>query len=167
MTTHRAEKIEQQQFNIDSPRPATNGTAPTGASRQIEDPNTLHPLGEKIFLDRYALKDGKKETVTVGDTVIVAVNLETGQREIGTVTAMNGKEVTIELRDGDVVERASEHIDKPLETHPSQMLDRVARGMASVEAPEKQTEWEQNFRWLLDGWKFVPGGRILTGAGTD
>jgi len=167
MTTHRTEKIEQQQFNIDSPRPAPNGTAPNGAGQQIEDPNTLHPLGEKIFLDRYALKDGKKESVTVGDTVIVAVNLETGQREIGTVTALNGTEVNIELRDGEVVERTLEHIDKPLETHPAQMLDRVARGMAAVETPDKQAEWEKNFRWLLDGWKFVPGGRILTGAGTD
>src|SRR5690606_13348815 len=35
------------------------------------------------------------------------------------------------------------------------------------ETKEKQAEWQQNFRWLLEGWKFVPGGRILTGAGTD
>jgi ribonucleoside-diphosphate reductase alpha chain len=103
----------------------------------------------------------------VGDTVIVAVNLETGQREIGTVTALNGKEVTIELRDGEVVERPLEHIDKPLETHPSQMLDRVAHGIAQAEVPAKQAEWKKNFRWLLDEWKFVPGGRILTAAGTD
>jgi ribonucleoside-diphosphate reductase alpha chain len=129
--------------------------------------NALHPLGEKIFLDRYALKDGKKETVAGGDTVIVAVNLETGQREIGVVTGTDGKTVTIELRDGEAVERALEHIDKPLETHPSQMLDRVARGMAAVETPEKQAEWQRKFRWLLDDWKFVPGGRILTAAGTD
>ena len=157
MTTHHAEKFEQQQFNTDGNSHQTNGSAPTASKLQIRDANTLHPLGEKIFLDRYALKDGKKETVTMGDTVIVAVNLETGQREIGTVTALNGKNVTIELRDGEVMERALEHIDKPLETHPSQMLDRVARGMATVEAPEKQAEWEKNFRWLLDGWKFVPG----------
>ncbi len=146
-----------------------NGVQPNGTTPFVptDDKNTLHPLGEKIFLDRYALKDGKKESVTVGDTVIVAVNLETGQREIGTVTALNGKEVTIELRDGEVVERALEHIDKPLETHPSQMLDRVAHGIAQAEVPAKQAEWEKNFRWLLDEWKFVPGGRILTAAGTD
>ncbi|MCB0154431.1 MAG: ribonucleoside-diphosphate reductase, adenosylcobalamin-dependent, partial [Anaerolineae bacterium] len=142
--------------------PATNGqAAPAYAT------NTLHPLGEKIFLDRYALKDGKKETVAVGDLVIVAVNLETGQREIGTVKQVNGREVTIELRDGEIVERALENVDKPLETHPSQMLDRVARGLAEIEAPEKQEEWTQNFRWLLDDWKFIPGGRILTAAGTE
>jgi ribonucleoside-diphosphate reductase alpha chain len=131
------------------------------------DATTLHPLGEKIFLDRYALKDGKKETVSVGDAVIVAVNLETGQREIGDIVKLDGNNVTIKLRDGEVVERTIEHIDKPLETHPSQMLDRVAWGLAQIETPEKQDEWQKNFRWLLDEWKFVPGGRILTAAGTD
>ena len=141
-----------------------NGTAPVASALSSPDKNSLHPLGEKIFLDRYALKDGKKESVAVGDTVIVAVNLETGQREIGAVTALNGQNVTIQLRDGDVVERALEYIDKPLETQPAQMLDRVAQGMAAVELPEKQPEWQQKFRWLLDEWKFVPGGRILTAA---
>lgn len=129
--------------------------------------SNLHPLGEKIFLDRYALKDGKKETVQVGDTVIVAVNLETGQREIGTVTALNGKNVSVELREGGAVERSLEHVDKPLETHPSEMLDRVAAGLAKVEQPEKQAEWQEKFRWLLDDWRFVPGGRILAAAGTE
>ncbi|HEX9925620.1 MAG TPA: LAGLIDADG family homing endonuclease, partial [Anaerolineae bacterium] len=146
---------------------ATNGTARDTASPGRRAKNALNPLGEKIFLDRYALKDARKESVAVGDTVIVAVDPETGQREIGTVTTLEGQSLTIELRDGSTVERALEHIDKPLETDPSQMLDRVARGIASVEAPEKQAEWEQNFRWLLDEWKFVPGGRILTAAGTD
>src|SRR5690606_8537825 len=40
--------------------------------------------------------------------------------------------------------------------------------IAEVEpTPEAQAEWSEKFRWLLDGWKFVPGGRILAGAGTD
>ncbi len=148
----------------------TNGTPQSGPAngRPIDGKNNLHPLGEKIFLDRYALKDGAKETIAPGDTVIVAVNLETGQREIGTVTARNDGQVSIELKDGEIVERPVQHIDKPLETHPAQMIDRVARGMAGIEAtPEKQAEWADNFRWLLDEWKFVPGGRILTAAGTD
>ncbi|MCL4301436.1 MAG: adenosylcobalamin-dependent ribonucleoside-diphosphate reductase [Anaerolineae bacterium] len=149
-----------------------NGHKINGAGRFVHETPTLassalHALGEKIFLDRYALKDGKKETVKVGDTVIVAVNLETGQREIGTITALNGREATIQLRDGETVERALEHVDKPLETHPAHMLDRVARGLAEIETPEKQAEWQEKFRWLLDDWRFVPGGRILTAAGTD
>jgi len=130
--------------------------------------NFLSPLGEKIFLDRYALKDGSKQSLAVGDTVIVCVDLKTGQREIGTVHSLSNGVATIELRDGAMVERAVEHIDKPLETLPEQMMERVARGIAAVEATEeKRAEWEKKFRWLLDGWKFVPGGRILAAAGTE
>lgn len=130
--------------------------------------NELHDLGYKIFLDRYAQKDMTRETLAVGDTVIVVVNSETGQREVGTVTALELPRVSITLRDGAVVERDVEHVDKPLETTPEQLMDRVAWGVAQVEAtPEKRAEWEERFRWLLDGWKFVPGGRILAAAGTD
>jgi ribonucleoside-diphosphate reductase alpha chain len=130
--------------------------------------NALHELGYKIFLDRYAQKDMTRETLAVGDTVIVVVNSQTGQREIGEVTAMNLPEVTIKLNDGEVVTRDIENVDKPIETTPDAMMDRVARGIAETEknASLRKT-WSQNFRWLLDDWKFVPGGRILTAAGTD
>ncbi len=130
--------------------------------------NALHQLGYKIFLDRYAQKDMNRETLAVGDTVIVVVDGQTGQREIGTVTALDLPSVTIELLDGTVVERDLENVDKPLETDPAQMMDRVAAGVAAVEAtPELQQEWAKKFRWALDDWKFVPAGRILAAAGTD
>ncbi len=164
MTTQskRTASVKQQNKNG-----LTNGHHPTGIPSVIEN-STLHPLGEKIFLDRYSLKDGKKESVTAGDVVIVAVDLETGQREIGTVTHVEDKEITVRLRDGEIVQRPLEQVDKPLETHPDQMLDRVAHGMAAIEtSPEQQKIWQQNFRWLLDAWKFIPGGRILAAAGTD
>lgn len=132
------------------------------------DRNALHELGYKIFLDRYALKDMTRATLTVGDTVIVVVNPKTGQREVGTVEHLTQSEARIKLLDGEVVTRDIEHVDKPLETRPEQMMDRVAAGIAKIEQTEaKRAEWTDNFRWLLDGWKFVPGGRILTGAGTD
>ncbi len=131
-------------------------------------PNALHDLGYKIFLDRYAQKDMTRQTLAVGDIVIVVINSATGQREIGKITAMNLPEITIELNDGEIVTRDLEHVDKPLETDPGQMMDRVAAGIAEIEAtPELRREWTDNFRWLLEDWKFVPGGRILTGAGTD
>ncbi|MGE0489411.1 MAG: adenosylcobalamin-dependent ribonucleoside-diphosphate reductase [Vulcanimicrobiota bacterium] len=130
--------------------------------------NELSPLGEKIFLDRYALKDGKKESLKPGDTVVAVVDPKTGQREIGSVKTVTGQQVTVTLRDGEEVERALEHVDKPIETTVEEMMDRVARGAAVVEStPEKQQQWEQEFRSLLQGWKFTPGGRILTACGTD
>lgn len=130
--------------------------------------NALHQLGYKIFLDRYAQKDMTRETLTLGDTVIVVVDSATGQREIGKVTALDLPTVTIELLDGDTVTRDIENVDKPLETDPGQMMDRVARGIAEAEStPALQEEWSGRFRWLLDDWKFVPAGRILAAAGTD
>lgn len=136
---------------------------------QTRKVNSLAELGEKIFLDRYAIKDAKKETLAVGDTVVVCVNLKTGQREIGTVERIDqeNREAAVKLRDGTIETRAIEHIDKPLETVPEQMFERIARHIASVEAtPELQTEWEGRFRELMDDWKYVPAGRIFTGAGT-
>lgn len=132
------------------------------------DRNALSPLGEKIFMDRYALKDGTKESLAVGDTVVAVVDPKTGQREIGKVEAINGTEVEVLLRDGERVERALEHVDKPLETTVEELMDRVARGAAAVEdSKEKQEFWTKEFRELLDGWKFTPGGRILTACGTE
>lgn len=138
------------------------------ADRPLDGNNALHDLGYKIFLDRYAQKDMTRATLTVGDTVIVVVDSATGQREVGKIAALKLPQVTIELLDGSEVTRDVEHVDKPMETTPEQMMDRVAAGIADVEtSPETKAEWTANFRWLLDGWKFVPGGRILTGAGTD
>src|SRR4051794_12372247 len=108
--------------------------------------NHLHDLGYKIFLDRYAQKDMTRSTLAVGDTVIVVVNAATGQREIGKVTAIKLPQVTIELLDGETVTRDLENVDKPLETDPGQMMDRVAAGIAAVEVtPELQTEWTKRF----------------------
>jgi ribonucleoside-diphosphate reductase alpha chain len=130
--------------------------------------NQLHDLGYKIFLDRYAQKDMTRKTLAVGDRVIVVVDSKTGQREVGTVTAMALPKVTVQLLDGEIVERDVEHIDKPLETDPGQMMDRVAAGIAAVEKNAKLRKlWTERFRWLLDDFKFVPAGRILTAAGTN
>ena len=131
--------------------------------------NELNELGQKIFLDRYALKDMKKRTLGVGDMVIVCVDPKTGQREIGEVRSIaEGKtRVTVELKGGGgVIECLYEHVSKPIETEPEQMMERVARGIAAVEGPNA-LQWYNNFRWLLNGWKFVPAGRILAAAGTD
>lgn len=130
--------------------------------------NQLSPLGEKIFLDRYAQKDAKKQSLKAGDTVVVMVDAQSGQREIGSVVRVNRSEVSVELRDGSVVERALEHVDKPIELRVEEMMDRVARGAAAVETTaELQEDWTEEFRWLLDDFKFTPGGRILTACGTD
>lgn len=55
--------------------------------------------------------------------------------------------------------KAKEHV-------PEQMWARVAKALAAVEAPAKRKHWEKRFYEALDGFKFVPAGRILAGAGT-
>lgn len=72
-------------------------------------------ISEKVFLDRYALKDKK---------------------------------------------------GNPIEKHPEQMWQRVARAVASVETKDKKNKWEKEFFWAMKDFKYVPGGRILAGAGT-
>ncbi len=53
-----------------------------------------------------------------------------------------------------------------IETMPEQMWERVARTIAQQEANDIEKEiWEEKFYWALEDFKFVPGGRILTGAG--
>ncbi len=53
-----------------------------------------------------------------------------------------------------------------VEKTPVQMWARVARELASVETTaEKREEWTKKFYWLLENFRFVPGGRIMFGAG--
>ena len=53
-----------------------------------------------------------------------------------------------------------------VEHKPEDMWHRVAREMASPEKnKELKAHWEDNFYWLLSNFKFIPGGRILFGAG--
>jgi len=93
----------------------TDGAIPV--DRQDGDVGTrLDGIREKVFLDRYSLKD----------------------------------------RDG-----------RALEQYPEQVWERVARGIAAVEAtPDKQEHWAREFYRVMEDFRFVPGGRILAGAGT-
>lgn len=53
-----------------------------------------------------------------------------------------------------------------VEKTPLEMWKRIARELASVEASkEKQREWQKKFYWLLEDFRFIPGGRIMFGAG--
>ncbi len=54
----------------------------------------------------------------------------------------------------------------PLEKEPSEMWKRVARGIASVEKKKVKKYWEDKFALAMEDFKFVPGGRVLAGAGT-
>ncbi len=53
------------------------------------------------------------------------------------------------------------------EKTPLEMWKRISRELASVEKEGKKKEVEKDFYWLLEDFKFVPGGRILFGAGSN
>ncbi len=75
----------------------------------------LSGISEKVFLDRYSLKD------------------------------KNGR---------------------PIEKTPDEMWKRVAKAVAGVEKKKNQKKWEKEFYQVMKDFKYVPGGRILAGAGT-
>ncbi|HZQ29950.1 MAG TPA: adenosylcobalamin-dependent ribonucleoside-diphosphate reductase [Patescibacteria group bacterium] len=54
----------------------------------------------------------------------------------------------------------------PIEKTPEEMWKRVAKGIAGVEKASKRKKWEKEFYNVMKDFKFLPGGRILAGAGT-
>ncbi len=55
---------------------------------------------------------------------------------------------------------------RQVEKVPDDLWRRVAKELASAEQnEEKRKEWTAKFHWLLQDYRFVPGGRILFGAG--
>ena len=56
----------------------------------------------------------------------------------------------------------------PWESHPYELWTRQAKALASEEKTKKpQKIWEQKFFSILEDFKFVPGGRIMHGAGRE
>lgn len=53
------------------------------------------------------------------------------------------------------------------EKRPSTMWKRVAKAIASVEKQKNREFWYDEFHRLLKDWAFIPGGRIMYGAGLE
>ncbi|KRE48370.1 adenosylcobalamin-dependent ribonucleoside-diphosphate reductase [Paenibacillus sp. Soil724D2] len=133
----------------------------------VQSNKKLDGLSEKIFLDRYALKNADTSLAKVGDTVLVLTKDDPKfpAKEVGEIISRNGNTVKVKTRSGETVESAVEKLTLNIEKTPEEMWDRLAGAMASVEAtPEKRKEWTDKFRYILDDWKLVPGGRIAAGA---
>ncbi len=60
------------------------------------------------------------------------------------------------------------NLDGPvLEKTPMEMWKRIAKEVSSVETTDAlKSEWEEKFYWLMKDFRFVPGGRIMFGAGS-
>ncbi|MBI2029478.1 ribonucleoside reductase [Candidatus Gottesmanbacteria bacterium] len=58
-------------------------------------------------------------------------------------------------------------VGNPLEKTPEAMWKRIAKGVAQYETdPKKAKVWEKKFYMAMQDFKYIPGGRILSGAGT-
>ncbi len=55
---------------------------------------------------------------------------------------------------------------KSMEKRPEEMWGRIAKAVSLIEKKSKQKKWEKDFYSVLKDFKYVPGGRILSGAGT-
>jgi ribonucleoside-diphosphate reductase alpha chain len=55
---------------------------------------------------------------------------------------------------------------KPIEKTPEETWARVAKAVAAMEKSDKRKYWEDKFYHAMEDFVFVPGGRILSGAGT-
>ncbi len=86
-----------------------------------------------------------------------------GQIPEETVEFFNGDELRIRCF---LDKYALKDLDgKTVEKTPIEMWHRVAKELASVEDPKKRKEWERKFFWLLEDFRFIPGGRVMFGAG--
>lgn len=54
----------------------------------------------------------------------------------------------------------------PIEQTPDEMWRRVAKAGAALEKKSQQKKWEKAFYEAMKDFKYIPGGRILAGAGT-
>jgi len=55
---------------------------------------------------------------------------------------------------------------KPIEKTPEETWRRVAKAVAAIEKVDVRKLWEDKFYHAMEDFVFVPGGRILSGAGT-
>lgn len=133
----------------------------------------LDGIRDLIFSDRYALKEPDRSKLKVGDKVVVVVSTEGEweQRSVAKVLDVDHKEKKALLKLADTEEeitRPFSVIDKCLETEPSQMWDRMAKWLPiKTEEPELVEKYQKEYRWLLDDFRFLPGGRINASLGSE
>ena len=126
----------------------------------------LSDIGYRIFLDRYAKKDIRRESMLEGSIVLACVDPQRGHREVGRIVERRGDDVVVEFGENGTSRRVNfsyERLDRPIELDPREMHDRVASSVASVEV--ERDRWARTFRDLLG--YFTPAGRILAAVGVE
>ena len=114
----------------------------------------------RLHYDSGAEMGGESQLNGIGEAALADI-VETEGSEMGTTLDGIRQKVFLDrysLKDPD---------GQPLEHYPEQVWERVAAGIAAVEpTPEKREYWAREFYRAMADFRFVPGGRILAGAGT-
>lgn len=136
---------------------------------------TFEGFQRLVMLDRYSLKDVLLETLKEGDIVLTTVKDDPKfpLMGYGTVKSIKGSKVIISIEypeyvegmDLENLEKDKSEIVKPLEIYWEQIAYRVAKAAAEAEEPEKREEVFKDFYWMIANKYYIPGGRILYGAG--
>jgi len=145
---------------------------------------TKKGVSRLVFMDRYAFKDLTKETIKVGDIVVLTVKQDPQfpARGIGVIKEIDNvnKRAVVQVDedyrsaipdgedrlDGCIV-RSLDDIDKPLEIFYEQVAKRVAYGLAEMEKDAFTREVSfKEFYDVLKNMDVVPAGRVLYGAGS-
>ncbi|PPA87673.1 adenosylcobalamin-dependent ribonucleoside-diphosphate reductase [Brevibacillus laterosporus] len=124
-------------------------------------------LDELIALDRYAIST--YDNFQLGNTVVAIVDKNLETKKIATITRkVDEDKFIISDRHSTMYTVNKELLQKPLELKPSHMWERWAKGASSVEnEDEKKKFWENEFRWLFDGYRYSLGGRIQLMLGQE
>lgn len=139
---------------------------------------TFESVSRLIMLDRYAYKDTAKKTLSVGDLVVLTVKNDPKfpARGIGIVAELDGTNATVQLEEQyrqyadteeGYVTKPITALDKPLELYYEQIARRNARGLSANEPEDKRQQVEDEFYEILASLDFVPGGRVIYGAGSE
>jgi len=136
---------------------------------------TFEGFQRLIMLDRYSIKDVSLETLKEGDVVLTTVKDDPKYPLMGygTVKNISGDKVVISIDypeyvegvDLNNLEKTRGEVIKPLELYWEQIAYRVAKAVAEAEIPEKREEVFKDFYWMIANQYYIPGGRILYGAG--
>lgn len=137
---------------------------------------TFDGVSRLIMLDRYSFKDSKKETLDVGDLVVltVASDPKFPARGIGVYHGRSGSNAIVQLEeayqhygaDEGIIEVPFSSVDKPLEIYYEQIAKRNAFGLSRVESEDVQEKWFNEFYDILSKQQFIPAGRVMYGAGS-
>ena len=125
-------------------------------------------LSDLIFSDRYALKDPFKNFCE-GDKVLATVSAGLyDQKVIGRYIERWSNDSVLILINGDPKPTVinDSKVERIIEKYPNNMWSRMAKWLA-IKTEEDEVKYTDEFKWLLNDFRFSPGGRINTTLGTE